>query len=415
MKKWFLIFVCLSLLFSCRNQENSGINPAVIDIEYGMDHVTRLKTSDFGKKIRYVPLETTDNGLIGSNPIIKVLKDFIVVESQNKCLLFHKEDGHFIAEIGRPGQGPEEFTGNFSWTDEKEELLLLQRKPNQLLKFDMKGNFVGNIRFSDPPGLASSYLFTDSAIIGYFAERKPANQYVLGIFDKEGILKDTVATLSPLNQIIADGITSISVLRKYENFGHWGASGIILINYKNDHRQLMVPFAQRIWKNGDNIRFKEEFVDTIYTVSGNRLVPAIAFHTGKYHISSQEFSSKINTNDRVFIADISENNDMILFQCIRGMLSDIDSERNGLYTGLFDKQTGEMKIGKNSEPIEDDLSHFMPFTPMGISSSGEFVSLVESWRVKEWLKDHPEALSNQKLSFLTALNEENNPIVVLIE
>ena len=41
-----------------------------------------------------------------------------------------------------------------------------------------------------------------------------------------------------------------------------------------------IPF---LWKSDNKIRYKENFNDTIYTVSGNELTPYIAFSTGKWH------------------------------------------------------------------------------------------------------------------------------------
>jgi hypothetical protein len=114
---------------------------------------------------------------------------------------------------------------------------------------------------------------------------------------------------------------------------------------------------------------------------------------------------------RIFIADVSENNTFIFFQCIRGMYSD----ERVLYNGLYHKQKGETKLSKESDGIEDYLTHFMPFIPLGVSTSGEFVTLVETWEVMDWLEKHPEAANNEKLSFLKGLDEEMNPVVILVE
>ncbi|MDR0573533.1 MAG: DUF4934 domain-containing protein [Tannerella sp.] len=168
-----LIITTILLLFSfsVSSQKNNAVNPAVIDVESGLKNLSRLKVSDLGKTIRYIPLETPDDGLIGKSPVVKALKNYIVVEygsllSRGACLLFAKEDGRFIAEIGHAGQDPEAYTDCFSWADEKEEFLYFERKPNQLIKYDMKGNFCGKIEFPSS-GLASYYLITDSEIVGY--------------------------------------------------------------------------------------------------------------------------------------------------------------------------------------------------------------------------------------------------------
>jgi hypothetical protein len=407
----FTVIVLLSFLFSCKNQKNEIIQSGVIDVESSLDNLSRLKVSDFGKTVRYISLETTDEGLVGGNPLIKVLKNHIVVEAQQKCLVFDKKDGHFIAKIGHFGQDPEAYTDYFSWTDEKEEFLYFSRRPNQLMKYNMQGKFCGKIEFASPPGMASYYLWTDSEIFGCFGESlSNAMPFILGVFDRDGNLKDTIPSLFSRTQVVIDEIVNINVVRSYL-YGNWSGSGVIIINYKNDTRQYTVPNARTLWKYNENIRFKEAFVDTVYMVSGNNLIPSIIFHTGKYHWPFEERTNKRYTNDRIFIADVSENKKFVFFQCIKGM----NSDEPVLYNGLYHKQTGETKLSKNSDGIEDDLTRFMPFTPFGISTSGEFVSLVEAYKVMEWLEKHPEAKNNEKLSFLKELNDEMNPVVILVE
>ncbi|MDR0698892.1 MAG: DUF4934 domain-containing protein [Tannerella sp.] len=426
--KQLLIIVIILLLFSfsVNCQENKAMNPAVIDVESGLKNLSRLKVSDLGKTIRYIPLETPDDGLIGRNPVVKVLKNYIVVEygrlpSPDVCLLFSKKDGRFIAKIGHAGQDPTAYTNCFSWTDEKEEFLYFERKPNQLIKYDMKGNFCGKIEFSSS-GLASYYLITDSKIIGYFDAFNMLNissgQYSLGIFEKDGSLKDTVPSFFPYATPLTDDIFQINLMHGkslYNSYGSWIRAGVFIFEYTPTRqvRQVNALHAARIWKNNENTRYKQDFVDTIYTVSGSKLIPSIVFNTGQYHWPVQERRSEKNNSERIFIADISENNSLIFFQCIKGMF--LRGEGHVLYNGLYNKKTGKTKLSNNKEGIEDDLTHFMPFKPLGMSTSGEFVSLVEVWDVMEWLEKHPEAKDNKNLSFLKDLDEEMNPIVILIE
>ena len=439
--KLILIAFVLLFLFSCKNnQGNSVMTSSIIDIEYGLQNLTRLKVSDFGKTIRYIQLETNDNCLVGDAPIVKILKNYIVIHNNRRngdnCLLFDKKDGSFITEIGRRGQGPNEFSSNFSWTDEKEEFLYFKRGQDQLIKFDMKGNFCGNVRFSTPPGMASHYVFTDSLIIGHFNNANiDLTPFALVFFDKEGHLIDTIPQLFPPIKTIWEDIVRIRTLINVADIPeqsltddifrarYFNTVGGILANtsfnsslgiiwYKNEDRQLTIMGdVPRIWKNNENIRFKEEFVDTIYTCSNGKLIPSIAFNTGEYHWPLEEIRTGRITNKWIFIAGICENNTFIFFQCIERALS----EEPFLYNGLYNKKTGETKLSKNSDIIEDDLTHFMPFTPFGMSTAGEFVSLVDSWRVMEWLEEHPESLNNEKLSFLKELDEDMNPMVILIE
>jgi hypothetical protein len=403
----------LFFLFSCKSGENGAADSKAIDVEHALQNITRLKVSDFGRTVRYIPLETTDDGLVGGSPIVKVLRNHIVVEFRpGHCLLFDKENGRFVAEIGHQGQDPEAFTGSFSWTDEREEFLYFERRPSQLIKYDMEGNFCGKTEFS-PSEIASFYLITDEEIIGYFDGLNSTGQWLLGLFDREGHLKDTVPPLYPRAHVVPDEVAGVSILRgSATRYGNWTRTGAVIINYKNDAKQIIAPNAARMWKNSGQIRLKEDFADTLYTVSaGGRLIPSIVFHTGEYHWPVEEKMSKKHGSERIFISDVSENNSFIFFQCILGLYTD----NPVLYNGLYDKETGVTKLGRHSDGIEDDVTRFMPFSPLGLSTAGEFVSLVEAGDVMEWLEKHPEAIDNEQLSFLKELDEDKNPVVILVE
>lgn len=425
MKRNLIIATILLLFsFSVNSQKNRVMNPAVIDIENGLKNLSDLKVSDLGKTIRYIPLETPDDGLIDKDPVVKVLRNYIVVESgsllsRGSCLLFSKEDGRFITKIGHIGQDPGAYTDCFSWADEKEEFLYFERKPDQLVKYDMKGNFCGKVKFSS--SVASYYLITDSEIIGYFDAFNilslSSSQYSLGIFKKDGHLKDSVPSFFPYTTPFTDDIFQTNLMNGtilYGSFGSWTRAGAFVFEYTpaRQIRQVNALHAARIWKNDKNIRYKQDFIDTIYTVSGSKLIPSIVFNMGKYHWPVQERSEK-NSNEWIFIADISKNTRFIFFQCIRGMFS--RGSGHILYNGLYNKKTAETKLSKHKDGIEDDLTCFMPFKPLGMSTSGEFISLVEVWEVMDWLKKHPEAKNNKNLSFLKDLDEEMNPVVILIE
>jgi len=407
------LFICaLTLLLSCSSHEKDNSHSNVIDIEGSLQNIAELKTSDFGKTIRYVPLETKDDCLIGSDPIVKVLKNHIVIEVNRRCLLFDKNDGSFISEIGHMGQDPEAYTSASGWSDEKEEFLYFSKMPDKLIKYDMNGVYAGKIEIPNPPGLAANYSITDSGIIGYYNGINSSGNFTLAFLDKEGALIDTIPPLlSKTEETFAD-ILNISVTRGGQSiYGNWTKTGAIIIEYKNDKKQIIDAGAATLWNNNGDVRFKENFSDTIYTISGIELIPDVAFNTGKWHWPENERFSKSNNSERIFVSDVTENNTFVYFQCIKGLYTD----NIVLYDGLFNKKTGETKISENSNPIQDDLTSFMPFKPLTISTSGEFVSLIEAWAIMEWIEEHPETKNNSELTFLKNFNDDMNPVIILIE
>ena len=204
---------------------------------------------------------------------------------------------------------------------------------------------------------------------------------------------------------------NISVIKGSDTYGNLSKTGLLIIDYKNDKRQILALDAATLWMNNGNIRFKENFVDTVYTLTDKKLIPSIVFNTGKWHWPQRERMDKEHTNERIFIADVSENNTFVFFQCIKGLYSDEPI----LYNGLFNKETGETKLSKNSDEIQDDLTGFIPFKPLMISSSGEFISLIEAGDILEWIEKHPGINNGDKLTFLNELTEDMNPVIVLVE
>ena len=406
-----LFTFALLLIVSCTSHKKDSSGSNVIDVVGGLQNITMLKTSDFGKTIRYIPLETTDDCLIGNNPIVKVLKNHIIVEVNRRCLLFDKKNGNFISEIGHIGQDPEAYSSSFSWTDEKEEFLYFTSAPDKLLKYDMQGNFAGKIEIPSPPGPAAYYLVTNSEIIGYYNGINSSGNYTLAFLDKTGTFTDTIPSLLTKPEETTADIINISVTKGNTVYGNWTKTGAIIINYKNDKKQIIAADATTLWNYNGNYRFKENFVDTIYTISGRELIPSITFKTGKWQWPENERLSKNNNSERVFISDVSENNTFVFFQCIKGLYTDDPI----LYNGLYNKKTGETQLGKNSDSVHDDLTGFIPFKPYSISTSGEFVSFVEAIDIIEWIEKHPEFKNNAKLTFLQNFNDDMNPVIVLVE
>ena len=78
----------LSVFFSCgQTKKTEGLE--VIPIEAAYLHPTTLKASDYFRKIRYVPLETNDHALVGSDPVVWISGDRLIVSSNqnNVCHL----------------------------------------------------------------------------------------------------------------------------------------------------------------------------------------------------------------------------------------------------------------------------------------------------------------------------------------
>ena len=67
------------------------------------------------RKVRYLPLETTDDCLLSFIHVQKI-QDYILAWDYNSCCLFSAKNGKFIRKIGHKGDDPEavfSFYNNF--------------------------------------------------------------------------------------------------------------------------------------------------------------------------------------------------------------------------------------------------------------------------------------------------------------
>ena len=109
-----------------------------------------IKLSDFGNTVRYVPLETNEVCLIGNNPHIALLEDKIVIATKDQCFLFHKQTGKYICSIGHIGDDPSGYSSTNYWIDDA-GLFYFFRAPDQLLKYNQKGEMTGKIQIPHIP------------------------------------------------------------------------------------------------------------------------------------------------------------------------------------------------------------------------------------------------------------------------
>ena len=111
----FYTFLLLSLLFSCNSTSNysqtiENKNLFVVDIDKA-EKKDLLYLSTLFKNVKCIPLETTDNSLVGAISKILVYKGYIYVldHSIAKSLFVFDNDGRFIRKIGSRGRGPGEY------------------------------------------------------------------------------------------------------------------------------------------------------------------------------------------------------------------------------------------------------------------------------------------------------------------
>lgn len=406
MKKDWLYAACLAwMVAACSGTPQRGNEELCsVDVAGAMENLMELKLSELGKDVRYVALETTDSCLIGANPNILLLDKYIVVASRKDCFVFDKADGRFISKVGHTGEDPEAYSSAAASYNETNGLLYFQRAPNTLQKYDVQGNYRGKVTIPTPPVAPGNFAFTDSLIIGHYNSiAQGYNERALLFFNEAGEQVDTVPSLFPVlpEKQIGD-IQNISVKRL-------GVSGVVLTVFKDGNQSAAISGHPFLWKLNGEVRFKESFNDTVYTVKRDALEPSVVFSTGKWHWGAEARTDAKDNESRLLVGAVFETENNIFFQCIRGLYA----EKPETFNGIYDRKTGTTHMYAEEEGLTDDLSGFIPFSPKACSIQGEYAMLVGADKVLGWLEEHPQEAGNEKLAVLKTLTEDSNPVVVV--
>ncbi len=410
-KLYFLSLLTTSLLFiACSDKQGDAKDGNSIDLAKAMNELTELKASDFGKSIQYIPLETTDESLIGNAPQIMIIKDKIIVITDKQCMAFHKDSGKFITKIGHIGDDPEAYSNTHCWGDEENGLLYFLRQPNQLIAYNTSGEYKGKIDIQIQAMMPSYFVFSGSSIVGALNNELLTGENSIVIYNYNGEPIDSVPnTLTDLGNIM-DNITGMSVIRSSMIYGNYSKNGVIDISYSNDKVLKTSLGNEVLWKYDNDIYYKELFMDTIYKLKDNNLEKHMIFNTGSWYWPENERTNAENSNRRLIISYVNETKNDVFFQCIQGFYGDVI-----VYNGLFNKKTRVTKLAKYSDMIKDDITNFLPFQIYTTSAENEYASIIEAPDAIEWLEDNPDAEKTKELSFLNNLTDDMNPIVVVIK
>ena len=84
MKKLVWLSILWASVWSACSSGQGENAQGMIDVSSAFENLTELKVSQLGKNVRYVPLETTVESLIGATAALHLLKVKILVVSEGK-------------------------------------------------------------------------------------------------------------------------------------------------------------------------------------------------------------------------------------------------------------------------------------------------------------------------------------------
>ena len=252
-----LVLFCAGILVvSCREQKKS--TPAGVDVkEVTFKEAPKdfLIASSF-KNIHMIQLEATEESLISDiKRVVDVDGKVYVLTRTNEIYCFDRATGKYIRTIGRLGEGPGEYVSAMDICyDEKEKCIcVVDYYKSAIHNYSLDGRFLGDRQLEkDTAEGVNLTVYADCAPDGNMLlslcmpPQKPSRDYVYMMLRPDGT-STGVDVFSPVRSKIAQ----VEVSRH--------------------------PIA----KSEDGLRFFKFLNDTIFTLSGDEVVPFCKLNLGR--------------------------------------------------------------------------------------------------------------------------------------
>ena len=147
MKHMSLLLIGVFVLLGCSsNKKQEPISKSgvpVINLSENVSTVPSLLLSEAASKVDIVPLEVTDESLLGEIYHLQITENDIWVHHyKDKCICRFSRSGKFLNKVGKIGQGPGEFIqlSDF-FIDEKHREIYIVSASRGIFVYDFDGNF----------------------------------------------------------------------------------------------------------------------------------------------------------------------------------------------------------------------------------------------------------------------------------
>lgn len=142
-------FICIMLLMfftsSCKEKQQEAKLCLVKDSICSIYNSNKL--SDIVEHFELIPLETTDESLLGNIDIIKKRNGRYYVQSNRDKLSVFDSNGKHLFNVGQVGQGPGEYSLISDFDADLDNIYILS--PKNIFVYDLSGHFIKKISIED--------------------------------------------------------------------------------------------------------------------------------------------------------------------------------------------------------------------------------------------------------------------------
>lgn len=397
---------------SCTS-ENSRSGKGNIDVESAVGKGRIVNLSEVATDIRYIPLETTAESVIGNVWNVKYSNGKIYISDNKYAISIFKDDGIFIKKFSRVGRGPEEYVdfSTFQVNDADGGIDILERS-GRIIRYDSDGNFIEVIDKLYQKARSQSFVtFSEFKVSGWYESSRVEGKMEF----KYGV----TAFIDSLNILSEKIITSYSSMKTQQ------VDGGMAVYMRIDPPYLI--------KHKDEVKFIMSECDTIFGIDNRGVISdKYVLNYGKYQASKgQDFDSYTN-NESNFITlatGFNETERYMLFnfnlralapepieRVSKGMDGKESVSKNTNVYAVFDKKKENLTFLNQPEKgkmgFREDIKGGFPFWPRFAGNRGELINFRNAIDIITLSEENPE---NQFIGNLASVISENdNPVIIIV-
>lgn len=364
--KFVSLFLFVMVIFSSSSYDRI----AKINLPIHTPNKT-AKMSELFRRVKYIPLETTDDCLLSFIHVRKI-QDYILAWDYYGCCLFSAKDGKFIRRIGHKGDDPEavySFYENFY--NPFDELLCFLGVNGVVVKYGLNGNYAGKMKVplcsGESPQMVAA--LDSTTLCAFFANRSGRERKRILLFDNNGNVK-----------------------REYPNH-HLVETKIHVVDTNDGY----------MYRYKDNLYFKEKFIDTVYQVDKNQLKAEYILNITPNSVPYKERFYR--HREAITTLFIYENDVNIAF----------DYYMNGVWQlCIYNKQAEESSYYLCEKGLIDDINGFMPVRISTTCDDGTCLGVLNAVDICDYVKKNGLS-TNPNLNFIKSISPDDNPVVVFME
>lgn len=294
-----MLFAAIAALTaaSCTTETKLSDNHT-IDVAGAINSPVELKVSDLGRKIRYIPLETTDSALLPNGVLVQAAGNAAVFyntrmkASGQSPMTFRLSDGGFIGSVGHGGQDPLAYNSTQPrLSNDGKTVYYSGYAKGHLLSYELDGTLKADI-VTPEPIFAYQGVFRGDEVTASSGANSTAQKFYtfkLGSeeVDSSFVLQSVPATAYPET----DKITSVSVKIPAGALRNSGDQLRNIMFQTTDGVVNVVDCVGKLYSVGDSLHYSALLCDTIFTVGATGdATPAYVFDLGDKLIPVEEVS-----------------------------------------------------------------------------------------------------------------------------